>query len=204
MTKPNEESEKPSLFIVCDANVVIQMTIFDSTRMFDTAKYSFGSIQVNSLTIKELERWLKGGKKLARFGKDVIGLAIQKSKSAGFKLQELTSEERKRKITTYQLIEDKISADNKSADTSDEDKELLALAEKNACFLATQETTLRSLADLVIKGRLLSFEDLVVDLFQQGQLTVDHIKSGLGNLDHFQERLRYDQKKKITSLLAKP
>ena len=77
----------------------------------------------------------------------------------------------------------------------------MSLAEKNGCYLVTQEKTLRNLAELIINGKLLSFEDLVADLYSGEQLTKKEIEDGLHSLDYFKEYLRSDQKKKITDLI---
>jgi hypothetical protein len=189
-------------FIICDANVILQMTIFNAKKMFDCAQYSFGELQVHQATQNELKRWLRPGSlKLKKFGKDIIELAIIKSETAGFRLSSLTTEEKLKKFKTYQLLEDKLASDKRSADTSDEDKLILALAEKNKCFLATQESTLRNLATSVIADGLLSFEDLIADLYIQTQLSKEDLINGLHSLDYMKEKLRHDQKQKILSLL---
>lgn len=205
MPKKDDQEQSNASFIVCDANVAIQMAIFSASKMFNDATYTFGTFQVHEQTIDELRRWLRpGSRKLIKFGKDVIELAIEKSEAAGCGLKNLATDEFRKKALIYDAIETKLAETEKSADTSREDKLVLALADKHKCFLATQETTLRTLAKKVIGSRLLSFEDLVCDLYGSGQITADDIKDGIGNLDYFKERLRGDQKFKVLAILKNP
>ena len=69
MSQKKQNTNKDTGFIICDANVVIQMTIFNSTKMLESSEYSFGKIQIHELTIMELKRWLNPkSKKFKKFG----------------------------------------------------------------------------------------------------------------------------------------
>ncbi|MGE4234150.1 MAG: hypothetical protein AB7F43_12550 [Bacteriovoracia bacterium] len=202
MTNPT--NEKPLQFVICDANVVIMMAIFNGSKMLEEGSYSFGELQIHDLAIEEIKRWRKSQAKLRKFGKDVINSAITKAEAAGFSLGEMAAAERTRFHSAISNIENGLDTDDKGMATSPEDKEYIALALKHGCYLASQEDTIRSVALKMLpeKSKLLSFEDLIVDLFKSGQLTKQDILDGIGNLNHFRENFRRDQKFKVNKILT--
>jgi len=96
-----------------------------------------------------------------------------------------------------------LSENQKSASASAADKDLLVFAKKNNAKLATQELTLRSLTKGVIgEDMLLSFEDLVVDVFSQKLLTKDEVLRDLDTLSRYNESLRADGKAMLMAALG--
>ena len=190
-------------YIITDAMVVIMMIIFNSQKMFDDAEYSFGEVHIHVCTHNEIKRWLiHGGRKLTRLTEPVVQQAVDMCVEYQFSLEDLTDEEKTKVFARYRRIEAGFNDNQRSSETSNEDKHLLALAKKNNCRLATQETSLRSLAINVIDTDLISFEDMVKDLFDQGQLTEKDIRDGIDNLSFLGENLRGDQRDKLYKILG--
>lgn len=202
MSQPSESKPPAPKLVICDSNVVMLMTTFCQTKMFDS-KYSFGELEVHVSVIDELERWItRRGAKFTKFGQGLIEDALRYSRQHTGKLKELSDGERTKSHKTLAAMESRISPESKGADTSTTDKDLLTLAWKNKARLATQERTMRSLALRSLgKDALLSFEEMVVDLHKAGVLSTKEVKDGLDNLARFNESLRTDGKKLIDDQL---
>lgn len=201
--QPSAESAAIRL-IICDSNVVMMMTLFRPTVMF-TATYSFGAIEVHRSVIEELEKWLeRKGAKFKKFGQGIIEDALRYSKEHTGRLKELSEEERRKSHKVLAAMESSVSPENKGADTSATDKDLLTLAWKNKAKLATQERTMRAVALRSLgKDALLSFEEMVADLHKSGALSKKDVFDGVDNLNRFGESLRSDGKAIVETILRK-
>jgi rRNA-processing protein FCF1 len=199
----NNSSEAESdKIVICDTNVVVMMTLFKPTKMF-SHRYTFGKVVVHQMVIDELESWLQGNSlKKRKFGEHLITDAISHSESNTEDLHELTQSEMQKSIRYLSALESKLGMSEKGSDTSDTDKQMLSLARKNKSALATQELTMRSLAQKTLPGdKLKSFEDMVIELFRGGHLSKQEIKDGLDILFRYNENLLSEGKQSVLELL---
>ena len=203
MTNPQKDERKPPQIIICDSNVIMMMTIFKPSIMFG-ATYSFGKLVVHQLVIGEIEQWLRPeSKKNKKFGRGLIEDALGYCRDMEVKFKVPAEQERKKYHGIMSGIESRLSDNQKSASASAADKDLLVFAKKNNAKLATQELTLRSLTKGVIgEDMLLSFEDLVVDVFSQKLLTKDEVLRDLDTLSRYNESLRADGKAMLMAALG--
>lgn len=173
------------------------MTLFNS-KMF-TATYSFGTIKVHQCVIDQLQAWLdKNNKKVQKFTPAIIQNAIKLATSASTGIKEPTDEQFKRSVKIIAAKESGLSQSEKGMATDIVDQKLLILAYVNKAYLATQERTMTSIGNKTLPpGRVIRFEDLVLDLKANNQLSKDELLSGLGSLDHFKEILNSQKRKEI-------
>lgn len=199
---PQQPEAASAVLVICDSNVVIMMAIFKASVMFD-AQYSFGKVEVHSCVIEELESWIKRrGAKLRKFGEPLISIAIEKATKRSGHLKEPTDQEYQKNNSYLTAIETRLAADMKGTDTSRTDKDLVALARKNGACLATQELTLRSLAiRSLTEKRVLSFEEMVVDLFKQGKISAEEVRDGISTLEKMGENLRTEGRKLLNDAI---
>lgn len=179
------------------------MTLFDGTTMFN-ASYTHGNIEVHQSVIDELNGWIfPGSAKVKKFTEYLIRRSIAFCEGCTGNLNELTEPERLRSLAVLNAFEKTLPPGSKGSGTSRTDKELLNLARKNKAKLATQELTLRSLAPRSIpQEHLLSFEDLVADLFIQKVMSTEQILAGIKTLEDFKENLRQEGRKMLYDLLG--
>jgi hypothetical protein len=86
--------------------------------------------------------------------------------------------------------------------TSKTDKDLLSLAWKNKANIATQERTMRSVGLRTLgPDRVLSFEELVVDLIQERKITAQDVADGLDALSRMNEKIDSQRGKLIQAAL---
>lgn len=188
--------------VICDTNVVILMVLFKSTIMF-TNTYSFGQIEVHQSVIAEMQAWLdKNNRKAQKFTRPILEQAIALSTDQSGRLRELTSEEMKRSHKMISSKEVSLGPEEKGFATSETDKDLLASAWKNKTKLATQERTMRSIgAKTLGRDRILSFEELVVDLIQERKITAQEVTDGLDAIVRMNEKIDSQRGKLIQAAL---
>jgi hypothetical protein len=69
--KPDVECDANHI-IICDANLVVMMTLFKPLIMFG-GKFSLGKVVVHKSVIDEIESWKKPGhQKLKKFGEQIL------------------------------------------------------------------------------------------------------------------------------------
>lgn len=173
------------------------MTLFNF-KMF-TANYSFGTIKVHQCVIDQLQSWLdKNNKKVQKFNAGNIQIAIKLATAASGGIKEPTDDQFKRSVKIITAKENALNPSEKGMATDTVDQKLLILAYVNKAYLATQERTMTAIGSKTLpSGRILRFEDLVLDLKSIGQLSKDEIQTGLNSLDQFKEILDSGKRKKI-------
>lgn len=206
MSQPSAENnttkDDPEKLVICDTNVVMMMTLFKPSIMFDHS-YSFGKVVIHQLVIDELASWLEGNTlKKRKFGEHLIQDALSKSEARAEPLKGLAPAEMQKSVRYLSVLESKLGMNEKGTDTSDTDKEILSITRKNKAALATQELTMRSLAQKTLPGdKLKSFEDMVIELFKSGKLSKQDIQDGLDNLHRYNENLRTEAKQSVLDLI---
>jgi len=183
------KSQTSQSILICDTNVVVKLFIFKSSIMFD-ASYTHGNIKVHQCVIDELNHWLKVKKqKYKKFGRDMIRGMI---KAAAPKVSGLNSPDPATvpgKHRLLQNIESKIPDEERGRDTSVTDRDLLISAQVNNAVLATNEKTLTEVTERVLgTDRVVSFGDLVKDIYEMGVLSQEDVSTGYDNLIRFNER----------------
>jgi len=202
MTKKPKSNQTSTRLVICDSNVIIMMTIFKPSVMF-TCKYTFGELAVHKSVISEIEKWLRpDSRKLKKFGKPLIEDALRYCSHLETDFQEPALAERGKYHRIMSGLENSLSESEKGMPTSTVDKDLLLYAKKHNASLATQEQTLRSLGKKMIEHhRILSFEDLVVDVIRQNLLTETEVRGDIEKLTRMGENLRNDGRQKIETAL---
>jgi rRNA-processing protein FCF1 len=198
-TQPPPSTSNTSVqIIICDTNIVILMTLFKSSLMF-TANYSFGAVKVHQCVIDQLQSWLdNNNKKIQKFSAELVQQSLQLAKAASRGIKEPTDDQYKRSARYIAGKENGLSPNEKGMATDKVDQLLLILAYVNKAYLATQERTMTSIGKQTLPaGRVIRFEDLVLDLISQNLLSSEDIESGLTTLDHFKEKLDAEKRKKI-------
>ena len=122
------------------------------------------------------------------------------AKSVSQSIKEPTDDQFKRSARYIAGKENSLNPEEKGMATDKVDQLLLILAYVNKAYLATQERTMTSVAKKTLPaGRVIRFEDLVLDLISLGQITSPDITAGLNSLDHFDEKLDGEKRKQIQS-----
>lgn len=201
MSSNNNNPQNTTKLIICDTNVVAKMFLFKASIMF-TADYSFGSIEIDTSVIEELQNWInKNNSKLKKFGLPNVQDMINYCNKQTGRLKEPSTAEMTRSKKTLANIESKLPSTNGSA-TSNTDKRLLTMAWKHKAHLVTMDLAVRqtALRSLPSGSKLLSFYDLAEDLFKLKHLSINDITSGLEILAKYNEDLDLDSENKLKSL----
>ncbi len=188
--------------VICDTNVVMMMVLFKPSIMFSNI-YSFGHVEIHQSVIDEMQTWIdRNNRKAQKFTKPIIEQAIKLSQQHTGKLKQLTHEEMNRSHRTISSKEAKLEPHQKGFATSKTDKDLLAFAWKNQASLATQERTMRSIGELTLgKDRVISFEELVVDLIKNKKITKTEVTDGISAIENMNEYLHPERAKLIKTAL---
>lgn len=170
-----------------------------------TNTYSFGKIEVHQSVIDEMQAWLdRNNKKVQKFTRPIIEQAIALSIKQSGRLVSLTTEEMARSHRMISTKEASLGPEQKGLATSKTDKDLLAFAWKNKSKIATQERTMRSVGAMTIgNDRILSFEELVIDLIEEKKITPNEVSTGLDTISRMNERIDVQRGKLIQSALDK-
>jgi hypothetical protein len=167
--------------------------------------YSFGKIEVHQSVIDEMQAWLdRNNRKVLKFTRPIIEQAIAFSIKQSGRLSSLTDAEMARSHRIISTKEASLGPEQKGLATSKTDKDLLAYAWKNKSKIATQERTMRSIGALTIgHDRILSFEELIVDLIEETKITTDDVTNGLEAISRMNEKIDVQSGKLIQAALDK-
>ena len=170
-SQQQQNNNNPIEIIICDTNVVVLMTLFKPSVMF-AAQYSFGKIKVHQCVIEQLQGWLdRNNQKVKKFTAPIIQDALRLAKTVSQNIKEPTDDQFKRSARYIAGKENSLNPEEKGMATDKVDQLLLILAYVNKAYLATQERTMTSVAKKTLPaGRVIRFEDLVLDLISIGQL----------------------------------
>jgi rRNA-processing protein FCF1 len=200
-TMSPHSNSQPQL-VICDTNVIVLMVLFKPLVMF-TNTYSFAQIEVDQSVIDEMQNWLdRNNKKVQKFTRPIIEQAINLSMTQSGRLKGLTIEEMERSHKLISAREAALKPEEKGMATSKTDKDLLSLAWKNKVKIATQERTMRSVGARTLgANRILSFEELVVDLIQERKITTQEVNDGLDAIARMNEKIDNHRGKLIKDAL---
>jgi hypothetical protein len=203
--QPTQNNNSPTQIIICDTNIVVLMTLFKPSVMF-SANYTSGKVRVHQCVIDQLQNWIdKKNAKATRLTLPILEKAVSLCKPLSQNIKEPTPEQFKRSARYIANKEIGLPASEKGMATDIVDQKLLILAFVNNATLATQERTMTSIAGKTLPpGRVLRFEDLVLDLLNLSLLTSSDVEVGLESLDHFKEKLDATKRKQIESYIQSP
>lgn len=197
------KTKASSHLLICDTNIVVKMTLFKQSKMFD-AEYSFGEVEIHESVLAEIRRWIDHeGKKARKFGAQLLEDAINRASDHTGRLRGLDPAEMRRSFKALSAMEAALEPHEIGSATSRTDKELLTLAWKNRANLATEERTMRSLGKRSLgKDRVFSFANLVVDLLQIGGISRGEVETGLDTLARYDERLPREEENEIRGAMG--
>ena len=158
------------------------------------------SLVGSEMCIRDSTRWIKRpeSQKHKKFGKEMLEKARDLALGCMGNIKDLAPDELRKKLHQYSSIEKKYPHQGPGKETSKEDKQILALAQKNQANIATLDKPLTALAPRVVgEGRVYDFTDMVIDLFKKGKLTKEEVKDGLHNLAYYDDKLSSKDTAKI-------